>query len=370
MVNAHSHAFQVGLRGIGERVGDGDDFWSWRHEMYRLAGELTPESMRAVGERVYGEMAAAGYGTVGEFHYVVHQADGTPYDEPNAMAIALAEAALACGLEIVLLPAAYVRAGFGRPPEPGQRRFCDPTVTAFLARCDGLRAWAAGREGVSVGVAVHSIRAVPAEWIAEVAAYSDEHGLVRHVHACEQRRELAECLDEHGCSPIALLARCGFLGDTASVVHGIHVSDDDVELLARSGTTVVTCPTTEGNLGDGHLPALAYRDAGVPLAIGTDEQVRIDPFEELREMETSARRVGETRDALLAAAGGDLWGRVCGAGRRSLGLSGPGPSIEVDLDHPSLAGVPAADVPRALATCCSAAVVARGVSGTGLGGSG
>ncbi len=144
MVNAHSHAFQVGLRGIGERVGDGDDFWSWRREMYRLAGELTPESMRAVGERVYGEMAAAGYGTVGEFHYVVHQPDGTPYDEPNAMAIALAEAAIACGLEIVLLPAAYGRAGFGRPPEPGQRRFCDPTVAAFLARCDGLRAWADG----------------------------------------------------------------------------------------------------------------------------------------------------------------------------------------------------------------------------------
>jgi formimidoylglutamate deiminase len=357
MVNAHSHAFQVGLRGIGERVGHGDDFWSWRREMYRLAGEQTPESMRAVGERVYGEMAAAGYGTVGEFHYVVHQADGTPYDEPNVMAIALAEAALACGLEIVLLPAAYGRAGFGRPAEPGQRRFYDPTVAAFLARCDGLRDWAEGRDGVSVGVAVHSIRAVPAEWIAEVAAYSDEHGLVRHVHACEQRRELAECFDEHGCSPIALLARRGFLGERASVVHGIHVSDDDVALLARSGTTVVTCPTTEGNLGDGHLPALAYRDAGVPLAIGTDEQVRIDPFEELREMETSARRVGETRDALLAAAGGDLWGHVASAGRRSLGLSGTGRSIEVDLAHPSLAGVPAADVPRALATCCSAAVV-------------
>lgn len=357
MVNAHSHAFQIGLRGVGERVGDGDDFWSWRHEMYRLAGELTPESMRTVGERVYSEMAAAGYGTVGEFHYVVHQPDGTPYDEPNAMAIALAQAAVACGLEIVLLPAAYARAGFGRPAEPGQRRFCDATVAAFLARCDRLREWAASRDGVSVGVAVHSIRAVEAEWIAEVAAYSDEHGLVRHVHACEQRRELAECFDEHGCSPIALLERCGFLGSPASVVHGIHVNDDDVELLARSGTTVVTCPTTEGNLGDGHLPALAYRDAGVPLAIGTDEQVRIDPFEELREMETSARRVGETRDALLAAAGGDLWGRVCSAGRRSLGLSGPGPSIEIDLAHPLLAGVPSEDVPRALVMSGSAAVV-------------
>ena len=279
------------------------------------------------------------------------------------MAIALAQAALDCGLEIVLLPAAYQRAGPGVPASEGQRRFCDDTVTAFLARCDGLRGWAAERERVSVGVAVHSVRAVPAEWIAEVAAYSAAHGLVRHVHASEQRRELAECQVEHGCSPIALLDRCGFLGPTASVVHGIHVSDDDVERLARSGTTVITCPTTEGNLGDGHLPALNYRDAGVRLAIGTDEQVRIDPFEELREMETSARRVGETRDALLAAAAGDLWGRVSAAGRASLGLGGPGRSITIDLAHPSLAGVAADDVPRALATCCSAAVVARGVSG-------
>ena len=359
MVNAHSHAFQIGLRGIGERVGDGDDFWSWRQEMYRLAGELTPSSMYAVGLRVYGEMAAAGYGTVGEFHYVVHQPDGSPYEDPNAMAVALVAAARDSGLEIVLLPAAYHRGGPGQPAGPAQRRFCDPDVTTFLARCDALRAWAAEVEGVSVGVAVHSVRAVPAEWIAEVAAYSEEHRLVRHVHAAEQRRELAECQAEHGCSPIALLARCGFLGERASVVHAIHVSDDDVALLARSGTTVVTCPTTEGNLGDGHLPALAYRDAGVPLAIGTDEQVRIDPFEELREMETSARRVGQTRDALLAAAPrGDLWGTVAAAGRRSLGLSGPGPTIDVDLDHPSLAGVPADDVHRALATCCSATVVA------------
>ena len=150
MANAHSHAFQLDLRGIGERVGrPGDDFWSWRTEMYRLAGSHDPDSMRAVGDRVYGQMAAAGYGAVGEFHYVHHQPDGTPYDEPNAMAIALAEAAVAAGLEITLLPAAYHRAGWAAgsrsPPAPGQVRFCDPSVEAFLERVDGLREWAAGR---------------------------------------------------------------------------------------------------------------------------------------------------------------------------------------------------------------------------------
>ena len=142
MANAHSHAFQLDLRGVAERPHPGDDFWSWRNEMYRLAGSHDPDSMRAVGERVYAQMAAAGYGAVGEFHYVVRQPDGTPYDEPNAMAIALAEAAVAQGLEIVLLPAAYNRGGFGRPPDAGQRRFCDADVSVFLERLDALRSWA------------------------------------------------------------------------------------------------------------------------------------------------------------------------------------------------------------------------------------
>jgi formimidoylglutamate deiminase len=388
MANAHSHAFQLDLRGIGERVGatssgvgeragggacgvgeragggaSGDDFWSWRTEMYRLAGEHDPDTMRAVGERVYAQMAAAGYGAVGEFHYVHHQPGGAPYQEPNAMAIALAEAAVAHGLEIVLLPAAYHRGGPGREPSPEQLRFCDPDVETFLERVDGLRAWASDRPGVGVGVAVHSVRAVPAGWIEAIARYAERHHLVRHVHACEQRRELEECQAEHACSPIELLERCGFLGERTSVVHGIHVSGRDVELLASSGSIVVTCPTTEGNLGDGYLPALRYRDAGVRLAIGTDEQVRIDPFEELRELETLARREGQTRDALLAAAGGDLWGRIAAAGRASLGLAGPGAEIELNLDHPDLAGVQARDLSLALATCASAAVVSRGVGG-------
>ncbi|HWD75196.1 MAG TPA: formimidoylglutamate deiminase [Solirubrobacteraceae bacterium] len=365
MANAHSHAFQLDLRGAGERVGSSrDDFWSWRTEMYRLASMHDPVSMHEVGTRVYGRMAAAGYGTVGEFHYVHHRPDGTPYDEPNAMAIALAEAAVAAGLEIVLLPAAYHRGGPGREPAPGQVRFCDPSVEVFLERVDALRAWAAERPGVSVGVAAHSVRAVPANWLSAIARYADERGLVRHVHAAEQRRELAECQAEHGCSPIELLERCGFLGPRTSVIHAIHVSQRDVGLLASSESIVVTCPTTEGNLGDGSLPALRYRDAGVRLAIGTDEQVRIDPFEELREMETLARREGETRFALLAAAGGDLWGQVLDHGRASLGVDGPAHpprSIELDLDHPDLAGVAEEDLGLALATCASAAVVRTGV---------
>ncbi|MBV8990715.1 MAG: amidohydrolase family protein, partial [Solirubrobacterales bacterium] len=207
-----------------------------------------------------------------------------------------------------------------------------------------------------VGVAVHSVRAVPADWIETIGQYAERHGLVRHVHACEQRRELEECAAEHGCTPIELLARCGYLGPLTSVVHGIHVSDHDIRLLASSDTIVVACPTTEGNLGDGYQPALRYRDAGVRYAIGSDSQVRIDPFEEVRELETGARREGQTRDALLAR-DPDLWWSLAQAGRDSLGLIGAAPEIEIDLEHPDLAGIAPEDLPRALATCASASVV-------------
>jgi formimidoylglutamate deiminase len=365
MVNAHSHAFQRDLRGVGERGSPGpprgDDFWGWRDAMYALAGRLDPAAMRAVAERAYREMRAAGYAAVGEFHYVHHRPDGTPYEEPNVMARVLAEAAQAAGLAIVLLPAAYARAGWdGRdlPPTPGQRRFSDPDVERFLARVDALRDWAAGRPGVSVGIAAHSPRAVPAPWLEAIADHADRHDLVRHVHAAEQPREVEEVFAEHGCSPIALLERTGFLGPRASVVHAIHVDDGDIRLLAESGATVVACPTTEGNLGDGHPRALALAHAGVPLALGSDANVRVDPFEEAREIETGARREGLTRSALLAASDGDLWTALAAAGRTSLGLPDEGLSeIALDTEHPSLSGVPADALRAALVTCASAGAV-------------
>ncbi|MGZ4185084.1 MAG: formimidoylglutamate deiminase [Solirubrobacteraceae bacterium] len=364
MPNAHSHAFQRGLRGRAERLApDRDDFWSWRTEMYRLAGELDPDSMRVVAGQTYAEMAAAGYGAVGEFHYVHHQPDGTPYEEANAMAVAVAEAGVAAGLEVVMLPAAYHRAGWDGedlPPLEGQRRFCDPDVDTFLSRVEALRVWADGIDGVSVGVAAHSVRAVPRGWLEANAEYSERSGIVRHVHAHEQRRELDECRAEHGCSPIELLEQTGFLGPCASVIHGIHVSEDDVALLARAGCTVVSCPLTEGNLGDGVFPAMRYSAAGVPMAIGSDSQVRIDPFEEARELETLSRRERELRSGLLAATG-DLWRELCRTGYRSLGLPedhAAHPHVEVDLEHPDLSGIDPGDLPLALVTCASAGVVA------------
>ncbi len=341
MISAHSHAFQRDLRGAGERFDD--DFWGWREAMYALATSLDPDSMYEVARRTYDEMRAAGYGAVGEFHYVHHEPDGTPYADPNAMARAVEAAARDAGLVIRLLPAAYHRAGFGRAAEPGQRRFCDPDVETFLERVDAL----------GHGVAAHSVRAVPADWLRAIAEYSDARGVVRHVHASEQPREVEECVAEHGCSPIELLDRTGFLGPLAGVVHGIHVSERDIALLARSGATVISCPTTEGNLGDGFPPALAYRDAGVPLAIGTDENIVLDAFEEVRELETLARRERRTRHALLAHHG-DLWAELARAGAHCLGIEPPR-AIVIDRDHPRLRGVE--DLALALATCGTAAVV-------------
>jgi formimidoylglutamate deiminase len=342
MPNVHSHAFQRDLRGIGERSEPMADFWSWREGMYALAERLDPAGMYEVAGRVYREMAAAGYGAVGEFHYVHHQPDGTPYEEPNAMAHAVADAAMAARLRPVLLPAAYHRGG--------HPRFRDPSVDAYLARVDALRG-----KGLDVGVAAHSVRAVPADWLREIASYADAHGLVRHIHAHEQPRELEECEAEHGCSPIELLHRTGFLGERTTVVHAIHVDDRDVGRLAETGTIVATCPTTEGNLGDGHFPALRYRAAGVRMAIGSDSNVVVDTFEEVRELETGARREGRTRYGLLAEAG-DLWGAVANHGAASLGIQGAG-GVAVDLDHPRLRGIPEEHLPRALATCGSADTV-------------
>jgi formimidoylglutamate deiminase len=361
MVDAHSHAFQRALRGRAERLVPGrDDFWGWREAMYELAGALDPEQIHALSLGTYREMAAAGYGLVGEFHYVHHQPRGAPYEDPNAMAKAVAEAALEAGVDLVLLPAAYHRAGWDgaeRPPEGAQRRFADPDVETFLARVDDLRAWAAGRDGVSVGVAAHSARAVPASWLEAIAAYADRHGLVRHVHAAEQVREVDEVRAEHGCSPIALLERTGFLGAATAVVHAVHVDAADIAALARTGSTVVSCPSTEGNLGDGHPPILDIADAGIPIAIGSDQNVVIDPLAEARELESEARRERRTRRALLARAGGDLWGALVRAGERALGA----PSERwLTLDPaaaPHLAGVAPEDLSAALVTTAGATAV-------------
>lgn len=352
VANAHSHAFQRDLRGVVERVPpEGrDDFWSWRTAMYDLAGRLDPGGIEDVARRTYREMRAAGFTSVGEFHYVHHRPDGTPYDDPNELAMRVIAAAEAEGIRIVLLLVAYARAGAGRPPEPGQRRFCDPTVDAYLERLEDLRRRVADRPLVTVGAAPHSVRAVPADWLEAIAAHCGRRDLPLHIHACEQRREIEECLTEHGVRPVELLHRTGALGPRTVVVHGTHADEGEMDLLAEAGATVCACPATEADLGDGYVPAEALHRRGVPVCVGSDANGRGDPFAELRELELIARRTAERRNVLVGPGeDGPTPGLLRSAwrhGPRALGLPearvAPGAAadlIALDLCHPRVAGI-------------------------------
>jgi formimidoylglutamate deiminase len=323
-VNAHSHAFQRAMRGRAE----GDDFWGWRDGMLAEAEALTSERVRRGYEATYREMLAAGYTAVGEFHYL-------GFDEARAAA----EAAEAAGIELVLLHVAYARGGIDR--------FRQESVSEYLGQVDAL-----GADGIHVGVAPHSVRACPPDWLEEVGRYAERNGLVLHVHADEQPREIEECVAEHGLRPIELLERTGCLGPRTTVVHGTHADDHELDLLAESGSRVCLCPTTEANLGDGFIPTERLRSRGIPLCIGSDSNVRIDPLEELRELEGTARRQALRRNVVAPE---ELLRIGTSEGAAALGL-GEWPDIEVDLDHRALAGVAGGEVEAALVFGCGADV--------------
>ncbi|MFN8187453.1 MAG: formimidoylglutamate deiminase [Gaiellales bacterium] len=326
-VNAHSHAFQRAMRGRAE----GGDFWAWRDVMLAEAQALTPDRVRSLYADVYREMLAAGYTAVGEFHYVGHEES-----------FAAAEAAREAGIELVLLAVAYGRGGI--------ERFRQPSVAAYLRRLEELRA-----TGTRVGIAPHSVRACPLEWLRELGRYAAAEGLPLHVHADEQPRELEECLAEYGLRPIELLAEAGCLGPHATIVHATHASDAELDLLAQAGARICVCPTTEANLGDGFLPVERVLARGVGLCIGSDSNVRIDPLEELRELEGIGRRQALRRNVIAPEALLEI-GSTEGAA--ALGLDA-WPGIEIDRAHRSLAGVAPAEVPAALVFGCGADVVAR-----------
>ncbi len=326
-VDAHCHAFQRALRGRTH----GGDFWAWREEMLALAGSLTVAEIRSEYAAVYRELRANGFTAVGEFHYLGP-------DEARAAAQAAAEA----GIAFVCLYACYLRGGIPR--------FRQESVAEYLRELEALRA-----DGISVGVAPHSVRACPAEALQDLGAYAADHELPLHVHADEQPREIDECLTEHGKRPIELLADAGCLGPRTTVIHGTHADGHELDLLASAGARICVCPTTEANLGDGFLPVARVLHRDIRLCIGSDSNVRIDPLEELRELEGIARRQTGKRgvisiDALLeigttegaAALGLDAW-----------------PAAHVDLDDPQLRGVDEADVYGALVLGCAGTVLRK-----------
>jgi formimidoylglutamate deiminase len=320
--------------------------------MYALAEGLDPDSIRDISRRCYGEMLSSGYTSVTEFHYVHHRPDGTPYRDPNALAKAVALAAEDMGIRLLLLPAAYARGGLPR--------FQDPSAQEFLRRVDDLRGWSEGRPLVEVGVAAHSVRAVPPGWLQEIGSYARRDDLPLHIHADEQPREIEECLAEHRMRPIELLARTGFLGRSTTIIHATHASGREMDLLAEHDTSVCACPTTEGNLGDGFLPARGILERDIRLSIGSDSHVRIDPFEELREIETNARRLSGRRNVLIAQreTAPTPWLLQAGWDHDGPKAGDPADLIEIDLTHPALADVKARNLPSALVFGAGSGVVA------------
>lgn len=348
LANGHSHAFHRALRARAQRRGS---FWSWREEMYRVAVELTPDGYFELAREVYAEMRAAGIGAVGEFHYLHHQPDGTPYDDPNEMGRALLAAADDAGIRIRLLDTCYLAAGIGRAPEGVQRRFTDGSAAAWAERVEAFG-------DPRVGAAIHSVRAVPRDQLATVADWTADRPL--HVHLSEQPAENEECLAAHGLTPAQLLAEEGVLGPNLTAVHATHLTDADVRLLGEARAFVCMCPTTERDLADGLGRARDLVDAGARLTLGSDSHAVIDLFEEMRAVEMHDRlRTGErghwTAAALLTAATAD--------GHASLGFDDAGriapgqraDLVTVDLTTPRTRGCGA--TPETLVYAATAADV-------------
>lgn len=323
MANAHSHAFHRALRGRTQQ-GTGS-FWTWREQMYGLAGRLTPDLYFDLARATYAEMLAGGIGAVGEFHYLHHQPDGTPYDDPNEMGRALLAAADDVGIRIRLLDTCYLTAGIGQPAEGVQRRFSDGTAEAWAER---VAAFGDDR----VGAAIHSVRAVPQGQMGTVAAGAA--GGPVHVHLSEQPAENDACRAAYGMTPTEVLAEAGVLGPRTTLVHATHLTDSDVRLIGDSGAFVCMCPTTERDLADGLGRALDLRAAGARICLGSDSHAVVDLFEEMRGVEMHDRLRTGVRghwpaQALLACATVD--------GHASLGMAGAG-TVTLDPTSPRTAG--------------------------------
>jgi formiminoglutamate deiminase len=340
LANAHSHAFQRALRGRAQGPGS---FWTWREEMYALAQALDPDSMRALARATYAEMALAGVTVVGEFHYVHHAPDGTPYADPNAMGRALLAAAQQAQIRIVLLDACYLDGGLAR--------FRDRDAEAWAERVSALG-------DAARGAAIHSVRAVDPPSAAVVADWAAAHGAPLHAHVSEQPAENAFARETHGATPTELLNDAGALTERFTAIHATHVSGQDVARLGGAGATVCLCPTTERDLGDGIGMARLLAGGGARLALGSDSHAVIDVLEEARALELDQRLgCGERgihgpRELLRAATAG---------GYASLGLHDGGriepgalaDLVTIDLESVRLAGVP----PAGAAFCATAADV-------------
>ena len=369
MVNAHSHAFQRVLRGRTEyRTSERDSFWTWREMMYTAATRLTPEDLYDASRMAFLEMALAGITAVGEFHYLHHAPDGAAYDDRNLLAKEVIRAARDVGLRIALLRVAYARSGFNVEANPKQARFIEASAPAYLQNLELLsRDLDRASDTTWIGVAPHSVRAVPLDYLREVISYANRNDLKVHMHVAEQPAEVSACVEEYRRTPVALLETEGLLSDRFTAVHAIHVTPKAVSSFAKTGAMVCACPTTERNLGDGVVPADEYQKHDMPICLGTDSHVQIDLLEDARELEYHLRLQKLERAILPADFLFDCatinGARSIGAPSGSIQTGQPADFFTIDLDDPSIAGAAENDLLSAIVFSSSRAAVREVVVG-------
>ena len=344
LANTHSHAFHRALR--SRTQAGGGTFWTWREVMYRAAARLDPDGYHRLARATFAEMALAGIACVGEFHYLHHQADGTPYDDPNAMGEAVLAAAAEAGIRITLLDTLYLHGGLDGdgylPVGAEQRRFCDASAEYWAQRVDLLGPDPSTQR---VGAAIHSLRAVDPAAMSTLTDWAAATDAPLHAHVSEQTAENEACLAHHGVTPTALLAAAGALGPRFSAVHATHLTEADIVLLADAEAIVAMCPTTERDLGDGIGPTASFADAGIAMTLGTDSNASIDIFEEARALELHERLRSQRRGVHAAP---ELLAMATENGHRSLGWDDAGTItvgaradlVTVTLDSVRTAGTP------------------------------
>ena len=347
--NLHSHAFQRAMAGLAERQSHAQDsFWTWRELMYRFAGRITPDALHAIATQLYVEMLEAGYTSVCEFHYLHHQPDGRAYEAPAEMSQALIAAARDAGIRLTLLPVLYLSGGFdGRALSERQRRF-GHTVEAYLALLQTLRAME--DDTLAVGIALHSLRAVPETAMRAVLAAVAGQSLPIHIHIAEQIGEVQDCLALRGARPVEWLLANTDVDARWTLVHATHLESAEVQGIVRSRATVAICPTTEANLGDGLFPLADYLAAGGHWGIGSDSHVSVSPVEELRWLEYGQRLATRRRNIAVSAAqpstGELLYAQALAGGLRACGQAerAAGDFIVLDREAPALAGATPRDL--------------------------
>jgi formimidoylglutamate deiminase len=365
LVNAHSHAFQRVIRGRTEyrTPNSKDSFWTWREMMYSAATRLGPEDVYDASRMAFLEMALSGITAVGEFHYLHHGPDGNPYDDPNLLAKEVVRAAGDVGLRIALLRVAYARSGYETEPNPQQVRFIEKDPDAYLRNLEQLsndlgQTTGSAHSTAWIGVAPHSIRAVPLDYLRHVIQFADERRLPVHMHVAEQQAEVSACIEEYGRSPVALLATEGLLSERFTGVHVIHVTPKAIAMLAVARAMICACPTTERNLGDGIVPTDSFFKHGLRVALGTDSHVEIDLLEDARELEYHLRLqkmeraiLASAEDNGLSAIAARLFASATVSGAESIDATGgmlePGRAADfftVDLNDPSIAGAAEEDL--------------------------